>query len=96
MSNWRTVQVFLSPRNPAVYEVELNLDTGRPRCSCPTYRAKSGCRHTKAVQDRMQDSGGQYPIMINEGAEESALSDAIQDPTKFRDFIMRFGRVEVL
>lgn len=96
MSPWRTVQVFLSPRNPAVYEVELNTNTAASRCSCPTYRAKDECRHTNAVRARMADAGGQYPILLNESAEHSALSDSLDDPEKFREFILRFGKVEVL
>jgi len=94
---WRTVQVFLSPRHPAVYEVELNLDSGAPRCSCPTFRAKDACRHVKAVRERMADSGGQYPIMLNESATEMDIAGAaIKDPQKFRELILRFGKVEVL
>lgn len=96
MSKWRTVQIFLSPRHPAVYEVEIDNDEGTPRCSCPTYSAKSACRHTRAVERRMEESGGQYPIMLEDRIEEDVLRDSIDDPVKFRDVIYRFGKVEVL
>jgi hypothetical protein len=96
MADWRTVQVFLSPRQPTVYEVELNLDNADARCSCPTYRARTACRHTKAVKTRMRDAGGHYPIMLHENAETSDLSDSLDDPKTFREFVVRFGKVEVL
>ena len=96
MSDWRTVQVFLSPRQPAVYEVELNIDDADARCSCPTFRARSVCRHTKAVKSRMRDSNGQYPILLHENAQTSELSDSLDDPEAFRDYVVRYGKVEVL
>jgi hypothetical protein len=99
MSDWRTIQVFLSPRHPAVYEVELNIVSGEPRCSCPTYRAKDECRHVKAIRDRMAESGGQYPIVLNERAEVGQMlfsETVVRDPEKFRDMVLRFGKVEVL
>lgn len=96
MSNWRTVQVFLSPRHPAIYEVELDVMTADIRCSCPTFRAKEHCRHSRIVEKRMEDAGGQYPILLEDSIEESTLSASLSDPSKFRNVIYRFGRVEVL
>jgi hypothetical protein len=96
MPDWRTVQLFLSPRHPAIYEVELDLDNADARCSCPTYRARSKCRHTTAVQSRMQDSNGQYPIMFQHNVTDEAISDCLDDPVAFRDYVVRFGKVEVL
>lgn len=95
-SEWRTVQVFLSPRQPAVFEVELNTKSAKARCSCPTFTAKKTCRHTKVVYARMTESGGQYPILLQEDAKEELLSESLADATKFREFIVRFGKVEVL
>lgn len=96
MSTWRTVQVFLSPRHPAVYEVELDVMNADIRCSCPTFRAKERCRHSRIVEKRMDEAGGQYPILLESEVLESDVSDSIHDPAKFRDFIVRFGKVEVL
>jgi hypothetical protein len=75
----------------------LNIETGIPRCSCPTFRAKDVCRHVKAVRERMADSGGHYPIMLNESAAAADIASAgMGDQKKFRDLILRFGKVEVL
>lgn len=96
MSNWRTVQVFLSPRHPAIYEVELDVTNADTRCSCPTFRAKDQCRHTKMIERRMDECDGQYPILLEAEVQESDISDSLHDPAKFREFIVRFGKVEVL
>lgn len=95
MPDWRTLQVFLSPRQPAVYEVDLDLETRDMRCSCPTFTGRRACRHVVFVRSRM-DEDGQYPMQIHESAPREQVPAAMKDPARFRDFIVRWGRVEVL
>lgn len=96
MSDWRTLQVFLSPRQPAIYEVDLDLDSQETRCSCPTFKGRKTCRHVKFVHARMEGNGGHYPLLVSEKAENENISEVMSDPGAFRDFIVKYGRVEVL
>lgn len=96
MSDWRTLQMFLSPQKPAVYEVDMDLDTQATRCNCPTFKGRNSCRHVKFVKARMEGNSGNYPLMIHERAEKENLTDVLSDAGKFRDFIVRYGRIEVL
>lgn len=96
MSDWRTLQMFLSPRQPAIYEVDMDLDSQDTRCNCPTYKGRRVCRHVKFVKARMESNGGNYPLMVHEHAEKEDISQVMSDPDRFREFIVRYGRVEVL
>lgn len=96
MSEWRTVQVFLSPKQPAVYEVELNLDELDARCNCPTFKGRKACRHTKLVMARIEGNDGHYPLMVHESAESENASEVMSTPEKFRDFVISYGKIEVL
>lgn len=94
--DWRTIQMFLSPRQPAIYEVELNLDSSKARCNCPTFKGRRVCRHTKFVVARMEGNDGHYPLLIHERAEKEDISEVMSDPEAFRDFVVKYGKVEVL
>lgn len=96
MADWRTLQVFLSPRQPAIYEVDLELESQDTRCSCPTFKGRKACRHVKFVKARMDGNGGHYPLLVHENAENENISEVMADPDAFREFIVKYGRVEVL
>jgi hypothetical protein len=96
MTGWRILQVFLSSRQPAIYEVELNLDSQEVRCSCPTYKGRKSCRHLKFVKARMDGNDGNYPLMVHETAEAESIEDVMSTPDKFREFVVKYGKVEVI
>lgn len=95
-AEWRILQVFLSPRQPAIYEVELNLDSQEVRCTCPTYKGRQTCRHLKFVKARMDGNDGNYPLMVAEKAESENIEEVMSTPDKFREFVVKYGKVEVL
>lgn len=94
--DWRTVQLFLSTRQPAVYEVQIDLNNSAARCNCPTYKGRKACRHTKFVTARMNNNDGHYPLLIQETAASEDLTDVMSTPESFREFVVKYGRVEVL
>jgi len=96
VQDWRTLQVFLSSRQPAIYEVELELDSQATRCSCPTFKGKRNCRHITFVKAKMLDNGGNYPMLVREQAEEEDIKLVMASAPRFREFVVKYGRVEVL
>ena len=99
-ADWRMVQVFLSARQPAIYEVEIDMDKSKPdtatRCSCPTYRRNNKCRHTEWIQQQMVTHDGKYPLRIHRSAGVDNMHHVMGSASAFRDFVVRYGRVEVL
>lgn len=93
---WRTIQLFLSARQPAIYEVEINMDSMDTRCTCPTYKGRRKCRHTKFVEARRDGNGGNYPLYIRDSGGEDNLSEVITSRDEFRAFVVHYGKVEVL
>jgi hypothetical protein len=95
-SSWRTVQLFISAQAAGVFEVEVDTDTKQTRCSCPVWKKGLSCKHTSFVDTRMRMNQGHYSILVpNEISEDVAL-EANDDPKKFRDFVVRYAKVEVI
>lgn len=95
-SPWRTVQVFLSSAAAGIFEVEVDIDSKDMRCTCPVWKKSNVCKHTRFVKDRMVYNKGQYSILVpNEVPEESAL-EANTDSKKFREFVLKYAKIEVL
>lgn len=94
--DWRTIQLFLSTRQPAIFEVEINLESSRARCNCPTFKGRKACRHSKFVLARMDSNDGHYPLMIHETAAAEDITDIMSSPESFREFVVKYGKVEVL
>lgn len=94
MNEWRTVQVFLSPKGSGIYEVELTMDGEEARCNCPTFKSRRNCRHVKFVRAKMED--GSYPIMVHPSAREEDLADHVGDRDRFRRFVLKYAKIEVV
>jgi hypothetical protein len=93
----RLVQVFLSQTQtpgPGIYEVSSDLDGGL-YCTCPGYRARSLCKHTKFVDARIKSNDGNYPIEISSKATKAEAKKAQRSNEDFREFIIRYGKIEV-
>ncbi len=97
-SEWRVIQLFLPPQDGElhIYEVEMETTTRRVRCNCHAYQAKSTCKHERIVKTRMKQNGGQYPLNLHVNASTHDSSELFKDRQKFREFIIRYGQVEVL
>jgi hypothetical protein len=94
-SAWRTVQQFISAQGAGIFEVEVETDTKDIRCTCPVFSKKGSCKHIQFVNDKIKYTG-HYSIMVpNEVPEEMAL-DANTDAAKFREFVVKYAKIEVL
>lgn len=93
----RLVQVFLSQTQspgPSIYEVSTD-ENGSLYCTCPGYKGRKACKHTKYVQARIDNNGGSYPLEISNRATEEEAQKAKMSNTAFREFIIKYGKIEV-
>jgi hypothetical protein len=97
VSDARLVQVFLSQSQtpgPSIYEVSAT-EPGDLSCTCPGFRGRGSCKHVKFVQTRLDSNNGNYPLEISSRATKEDADRAKRSNKDFRDFIIRFGKIEV-
>jgi hypothetical protein len=95
-TEWRTVQLFISAQAAGVFEVEVDTDTKQTRCNCPVWKKMLSCKHSVFVDTRMRMNKGHYSILVPNEVSEDVAIEASDDPKKFRDFVVRYAKVEVI
>lgn len=93
----RLVQVFLSQNAtpiPGIYEVSVK-ENGTLACTCPGFRARLICKHVKFVKARIETNNGTYPLEISNRATDVEASKATTSNSAFREFVIKFGKIEV-
>jgi hypothetical protein len=93
----RLLQVFLSPAetpNQGIFEVS-NDATGHLFCTCPGHAARRSCKHTRFVQSRLDANDGNYPFEISTRITDEEAVKANDSDEAFREFIIKFGKIEV-
>ena len=93
--SWRTVQLFISEDGIAEVEVDAEFND-KVRCNCKAFAASSRCRHSKYVKNRMDEGDGHYIVQVPEDVDDNEALTAMKDPAKWRDFVIKYGEVEVL
>lgn len=97
MEETRLVQIFLGGSNtpgPGIYEVSLAKDKTL-LCTCPGYAGRSSCKHTKFVAARVRQNNGTYPLEISTRVTPEDAEKAQASSESFREFIIKFGKIEV-
>jgi hypothetical protein len=97
VSDTRLVQVFLSQSDtpgPNIYEVTAD-ENGILYCTCPGFMGRKSCKHSKFVQARIENNKGNYPLEISSRATEEDAIKARASSESFREFIIKFGKIEV-
>ena len=95
-SPWRTVQVFISAQAAGIFEVEVDTETKKTRCNCPVWRKTASCKHALFVQNKTRYNKGHYSILVSTEISEDLAVEACDDPKKFRDFVVKYAKVEVI
>ncbi len=96
-TEWRTIQVFLDEKTFSIIEVEVESESRELRCNC-RYEAtlsSPSCKHVKFVSRRM-NSNNMYKVSIPDTVDEEELKEVMKSPEKFRAFIIKYGKVEVI
>jgi hypothetical protein len=97
MEEMRLVQIFLGGSGtpgPGIYEVSITTDKTFI-CTCPGYAGRSSCKHTKFVSARITQNKGTYPLEISTRVTPEDAERAQASADSFREFIIRFGKIEV-
>ena len=93
----RLVQVFLSNTKtpgPGIYEVSVDKEDVL-HCNCPGFMSRSKCKHVNFVNNRIESNNGSYPLEISSKATQEDASHAQESNKAFREFVVKFGRIEV-
>lgn len=92
----RLIQVFLSPvqTSPNIFEVS-STKGGDLSCTCPSFKGKTSCKHTRFVQARINANDGNYPLEISKRATEEDADLAKESSEAFRHFVIKFAKIEV-
>lgn len=93
----KLIQIFLSQSTsalPAVFEVSAKKDHSL-FCTCPGYGAKGTCKHTRFVKARIDNNRGTYPLEISSKATTEDIESSKTSNKDFRDFVIKFGKIEV-
>jgi len=97
MEEDRLVQIFLSQSmtpGPGIYEVSLTANKNFV-CTCPGFAGRRSCKHTKFVEARVKSNNGTYPLEISTKVTTEAADRATDSADSFREFIIKFGKIEV-
>lgn len=95
-SPWRTVQLFISAQAAGIFEVEVDTETKKTRCSCPVWKKQASCKHVNFVTSRMRINNGHYSIMVPNEVSEDDIMRANNNPETFRNFVINHAKIEVL
>lgn len=91
----RLVQVFLSPHDlVGIYEVSVK-ENGTLHCTCPGFKGRLICKHVKFVKTRIAENNGTYPLEISNRASDVEADRAKKSSSAFRNFVIKFGKIEV-
>jgi hypothetical protein len=64
-----------------IYEVQLTAGSDDARCTCPAFILRNSCN---------------YAILVPDNVPEELAAEASESAEKFRDFVLKYARVEVL
>lgn len=99
--NYKLIQFFLTGDDdlPAIYEVRLMKETKLLTCTCPGYRGRTDCKHIKFIRERLASSEerGHYVLKLDSETPEDVIDGISRmDYSEYRDFVAKYGMIEVL
>lgn len=93
-ATWRTVQFFVSAKG--IHEVQIETSNAvRVRCDCRAFKKLLPCVHANYVRSNINktDDGPVYSVSVPEEVSDEEAIEAIGDTQKFRQFILKYGKV---
>ena len=96
--NVKLLQQFLTIAagpGPSIVEVGLTTDN-KVVCNCAKFAPKQSCRHSRYIKALMDDNLGEYPYGTNSRATAEDIAKSKLSNKNFREFIVKFGSIEVI
>ncbi len=96
--NVKLLQQFLTVSagpGPSIIEVGLTIDN-KVVCNCSKFFSKNSCRHSRYIKAMMDDNLGNYPYGTSSRATAEDIAKSKLSNKNFREFIVKFGIVEVI
>lgn len=90
----KLVQIFLGHSALGVFEVSVDKEQNY-YCNCPGFKGRGTCKHTKFVDVRIKQNNGTYPLEISTKVSKEEADKASKSNESFREFILKFGKIEV-
>jgi len=100
--NRRTIQIFISNKlntknELEVSEVSMNAEsTGSIQCTCKDYKKLEICKHANYVIKKIEDNEGSFGLLIPENVPDEVAFLAFNDADSSRNFILNYGKIEVM
>lgn len=92
---WRTIQFFLGDEGVSEVAADV-LDAKKMKCTCSEFFSSAKCKHIKHIKKRIVESGGTYQISTPSSASDDLAEMAMTDSELWREFMIKFARVETL
>jgi len=97
VKGYKLLQVFLSTKttsHPGIFEVSTNSNDDL-HCTCPGFTSRGLCKHIDFVKAKMNENKGVYPLAVSSKATSYDAEAAKTSEKAMRDFVIRFGKIEV-
>jgi hypothetical protein len=91
------LQQFLTYQHaygPIIIEVGITPDQ-RLLCNCFSFSASKGCKHSRFVKHRMEGNNGVYDNGVSIRATKEDRDKAKLSSKNRREFVAKFGTIEV-
>jgi hypothetical protein len=87
----KTIQFFVG--NTGVEEVKVDKNT-KLHCTCEGFLSRKRCKHVAWCEE--QFGKDVFPINIDKGTPTQAIKKAKESDEAFREFLIRYGKIEVV
>ena len=98
MLDKRLLQVFISSTSPnpgpGIFEVSTDPEKNLS-CTCPGFVAKTVCKHTQAVERKIEQNDGVFPFDFSEKITVNEITEAMKSEDLFRQLVIKHGKIEV-
>lgn len=92
---WRTIQFFLGEEGISEVAADV-MDAKKMRCTCQEFSKNAKCKHIKHIKEKIVKSGGTYQISTPATASDELAEMAMADEDLWREFMIKFSRVETI